>query len=166
MSYDQLVTSARMGGRVHAARINAAGDGFELACDRQQPELLDVVSAEDGWQVSCRSCTLALRDKLQRRHESPDVAGMARRGIRALVNRAAEGDTIALTELVALQDVLQEAITTAGQVLHHGHGYSYTLLANELGISRQGARQRFMRYETTSDTLDKSAQRALQAAGA
>lgn len=151
-----LLTSARPGGRVHAGRLNDAGDDFELSCDRQAPKLLDVVSAEDGWTVTCRSCQLALRDSRQRRHEAADVAGMARRGMRALVNRAAEGDTLALSELVELQAVLQDAITTAGQVLHAGHGYSYTLLAAELGVSRQAARQRFTR----------GAEPALQAAGA
>lgn len=68
---------------------------------------------------------------------------MARRVIRnGLVKRAAEGDVQALQELVALQSVLQEAITEAGQAMHR-RGYSYTYLGAELGITRQAARQRF-----------------------
>jgi hypothetical protein len=157
MSEQLLLTSSRPGGRVHAGRLNDAGDGYVLDCDRQQPALLDVVSAEDGWKLTCRSCQLAKRDAVQQRHEASDVAGMTRRGLRALVNRAAEGDTFALTELVGLQSVLQEAITTAGQVLHAGHGYSYTALAADLGVSRQAARQRF---------VQRAAAPQLQAAGA
>lgn len=79
----------------------------------------------------------------RRRHESPEVAAASKRFMRALVKRAAEGDTEALEGLVGLQAVLQEAITDAGRVLHDDAGYSYTDLARVLGISRQGARQRF-----------------------
>lgn len=162
---DLLLTSSRPGGKVHAGRLNESEDGYVLACDREQPKLIDVVSAADGWTVTCRSCQLAKRDAVQQRHEASDVAGMARRGMRALVNRAAEGDTFALTELVALQAVLQEAITTAGQVLHAGHDYSYTHLAAELGVSRQAARQRFVNARTTAPH-DTPKRRQLAGAGA
>lgn len=79
----------------------------------------------------------------RRRHEAPEVAAASRRFMRALVKRAAEGDTEALEGLVGLQATLQEAITDAGRALHDQAGYSFTDLAKVLGISRQGARQRF-----------------------
>lgn len=83
----------------------------------------------------------------KRRHEAPEVAAAARRFINALVRRAAEGDTEALEGLVALQPVLQAAITEAGQRMHAESGFSYTYLADVLGITRQGARQRFVTPE-------------------
>jgi hypothetical protein len=79
----------------------------------------------------------------KRRHEAPELGSASKRFMRALVRRAGEGDTEALEALVGLQAVLQEAITDAGRVLHDEADYSYTELANVLGISRQGARQRF-----------------------
>lgn len=85
----------------------------------------------------------------QRRHESPELGGAARRMMRALVRRAAEGDTEALEQLASLQLELQAAIQAAGKLMHSGErmadgkGYSFTELADVLGISRQAARQRF-----------------------
>jgi len=90
----------------------------------------------------------------KRRHEAPEVAAASRRFMRALVRRAAEGDTEALEGLVGLQAVLQECITDAGRALHDEAGYSFTELANVLGISRQGARQRFT---TPKPAVDDSA---------
>lgn len=80
--------------------------------------------------------------------ESAELGSMLRRMVRALVRRAAEGDTEALRELARLQDELPGAITVAGQLMHEGtrmggEGYDYTTLAGELGITRQAARQRF-----------------------
>lgn len=81
------------------------------------------------------------------KREADEIGAMARRVIRnGLGRRAAEGDVIALQELVALQAVLTEAITEAGAAMHD-KGYSYTYLAAELGVTRQAARQRFMRVE-------------------
>lgn len=83
------------------------------------------------------------------RHESPEVGAMARRMVRALVRRAAEGDTEALEELARLERELPKAITVAGQLMASGErmannqSYSYTELGNTLGITRQAARQRF-----------------------
>lgn len=80
---------------------------------------------------------------VKRRHEAPEVAAAARRFINALVRRSAEGDTEALEGLIGLQSHLQTAITEAGQRMHDEAGFSYTYLAEVMGITRQGARQRF-----------------------
>lgn len=77
-----------------------------------------------------------------RRHEAPAIGAMARRVIRSLARRAGEGDVEGLEQLLALQADLQAAITEAGQGLHEA-GFSYTYLADAMGITRQGARQRF-----------------------
>lgn len=85
----------------------------------------------------------------QRRHESPEVGAMVRRMMRALVRRAAEGDTEALEELARLERELPQAITVAGKLMASGErmpkgqSYSYTELGDVLGITRQAARQRF-----------------------
>jgi hypothetical protein len=77
------------------------------------------------------------------RHEARDVAQAARRMIRALVRRAGAGDTEALRELVETQRMIGEAIVDAGAAAYATGHYSYTDLAQELGITRQAARQRF-----------------------
>lgn len=85
----------------------------------------------------------------QRKHESPEVGAMVRRMMRALVRRAAEGDTEALEELARLERELPGAITVAGWLMATGERmpgdqhYSFTELGDVLGISRQAARQRF-----------------------
>lgn len=125
------------------ARTHAAAAAGATACGT---ELRDPVTLHDSVAITCRRCLIARRDWLQPKHEAGDVAGMARRGMKALVRRAGAGDIEALRELVQLQAPLQDAITAAGRALHDGeYAYSYTLLAAELGVSRQAARQRFTR---------------------
>jgi len=78
----------------------------------------------------------------QQRHEAPELGAAAARMIRALVVRAAEGDTEALEQLAALELLLPQATALAG---HHAHawGYSFSELAAVLGISRQAAIKRY-----------------------
>jgi hypothetical protein len=81
--------------------------------------------------------------------EAPEIGSAVRRMIRALVRRAAEGDTEALEQLAALEGDVGGAVTIAGEMMHSGErmagdqSYSYTELAAVMGISRQAARQRF-----------------------
>lgn len=67
---------------------------------------------------------------------------MVRRMVRALVRRAAEGDTEALEALADLEALVPAAVTEAGRSLHR-FGYSYGELCQVTGTSRQAARQRF-----------------------
>lgn len=76
-------------------------------------------------------------------YEAKDVAAGAGRMIKGLVKRAGTGDQEALYHLVQLQAQIADAITEAGARMHVDADYSYATLAGELGISRQGARQRF-----------------------
>lgn len=78
-----------------------------------------------------------------RKHEAPEIGAMARRVLRTLVERAAEGDQEALEELATIEKMLPAYIAEAGRAMHDEFGYSYTFLGVTLGISRQGARQRF-----------------------
>lgn len=81
--------------------------------------------------------------------EAPEIGSMVRRMVRALVRRAAAGDTEALEQLHDLEADLPGAVTVAGKMMHTGErmageqSYSFTELANVIGTSRQGARQRF-----------------------
>lgn len=78
-----------------------------------------------------------------RQRESPEVGSAALRMMRALVRRAGEGDTEALEWLAHLERELPALITEAGAAAHR-FGYTYTTLAQCLGVTRQAARQRFI----------------------
>jgi hypothetical protein len=86
----------------------------------------------------------------QRKHEAPEIGAMVRRMVRALVRRAAEGDTEALEQLALIEKTLPASITEAGRAMHDEFGYSYTFLGDTLGVTRQAARQRF-NVEPTTD---------------
>ena len=78
----------------------------------------------------------------RRKHESPDLGAAAASMMRALVRRAAEGDTEALEELLELEAVVARSTVEASRVLHAA-GYSWTDIAAVTGTTRQAARQRF-----------------------
>lgn len=94
------------------------------------------------------------RTKVER--EAPEIGAMVRRMIRALVRRAAEGDTEALEQLANIERELPQAVTVAGWLMATGErmpgdGYSFTELGDVLDISRQAARQRFSKGITVTD---------------
>lgn len=78
----------------------------------------------------------------QKRHESPELGSAVARLIRALVDRAADGDHEALEQLAALELLIPRATTLAGHSMH-GYGYSHAELAAILGVSRQASVKRF-----------------------
>lgn len=78
----------------------------------------------------------------KREREAPEVGAMAGRVVRALVKRAADGDSEALEELLKLAELIPAAIRDAGVAMHR-FGYTYTELGDIAGISRQAARERF-----------------------
>lgn len=67
---------------------------------------------------------------------------MMLRMFRALVNRAADGDTEALEVLAGLEREAASSLTLAVRRAHSEAGYSFTELGAVLGVSRQAARQR------------------------
>ena len=75
------------------------------------------------------------------------MAQMVRRVSRSMVKRAATGDINALIALRQMREAVAEATKLAAQELHEPTewtgGYSWTVIAQELGISRQAARQQF-----------------------
>jgi DNA-directed RNA polymerase specialized sigma24 family protein len=74
--------------------------------------------------------------------ENDEYAAFARRIIRAYARRVATGDIEALRDMVNLSSLLDEAIGDAVTGLR-GHGYSWTEIADRLGITRQAAHQRW-----------------------
>jgi hypothetical protein len=79
---------------------------------------------------------------IKRRHEAPEVAAGILRMMQALARRAGEGDLEALESLALLQRSMRVQVTEAARALRQA-GYSWTDIAGCLGISRQGAQQRF-----------------------
>src|SRR5690349_4439695 len=74
--------------------------------------------------------------------ENDDYAAFVQRIIRAYARRVAAGDVEALTAMVGLSTLLDEAIGDAVTGLR-SHGYSWTEISDRLGITRQAAHQRW-----------------------
>ncbi len=87
-----------------------------------------------------RSLTPKRRRKVT---ENDDYAAFLRRAIAAYSRRVAIGDIDALTDMAALADDFDTAIRDAITGLRSGHGYSWAEIAARLGITRQGAQQRW-----------------------
>lgn len=85
--------------------------------------------------------------------ETPEFGSMVRRMIRAYGRRVADADPEDLADMVTLRDELEQAILAAvdGQ---RRRDVSWTVIGDALGISRQGAFQRYgkptMRDEPSS----------------
>lgn len=74
--------------------------------------------------------------------ENDEYAAFTRRIVKAYGRRVATGDIEALTAMVTLADDVETAIRNAVIGLRN-HGYSWTEIANRLGVTRQAARQRW-----------------------
>ena len=89
--------------------------------------------------------------------ENDEYVAFLRRVIRAYSRRVAVGDIEAITAMVALATDLEEATRQAITGLR-GFGYSWADIAMRLGITRQGAQQRW--GETPEPVTDTSSTRA------
>jgi hypothetical protein len=96
-------------------------------------------NSDDGLNTVNNSLTSA-----QRRNtvENKEFAAFTRRIIRAHARRVATGDVEALTDLVALSSAIYDAINHAVTGLRE-FGYSWTEIANPLGLTKQAAQQRW-----------------------
>ena len=74
--------------------------------------------------------------------ENDEYAAFLRRVIAAYSRRVAAGDIEAITTMAALADHLEDATRQAITGLR-GFGYSWADIAMRLGITRQGAQQRW-----------------------
>ena len=77
------------------------------------------------------------------RHEAPEVGAALQRMVKALIRRAGEGDTEALEQLIALDELTRQAVGDALRQMHDGPAdYSWTYLATVTGTSRQACQKR------------------------
>ena len=83
-----------------------------------------------------------MSNKRNKTYEAPDMAAAISRMTRGLTRRAAEGDLEALSALAEAERAAHLALEAAGAAAHD-HGYSWTEIARELGITRQAAQHRF-----------------------
>ena len=77
----------------------------------------------------------------KRERETTEYAGMVRRIVLAHGRRVADADEVDLAELVAIRDVLEQAIATAVQGQRENHGASWADVARGLGTTRQYAQR-------------------------
>lgn len=85
---------------------------------------------------------LTSNPRARRTVENDQYAAFARRIVRAYATRVAAGDVEALPGLLALSDEINAHVHDAVNSLRT-FGYSWTEIANRLGISRQAAQQRW-----------------------
>lgn len=91
----------------------------------------------------CAACAARVRRRQNRPpQETSDVAAGAVRMVRGLGKRAA-GDVDALGHLVALAAVVDDELGAAARRCVDEGGWSWGDVGRRLGITRQGARQRF-----------------------
>jgi len=95
----------------------------------------------------CPDCPSAVKKSLtpKRRYrvvENDEYAAFLRRVIRAYSRRVAAGDIEAITTMAALAGHLEDATRQAITGLRES-GYSWADIAMRLGITRQGAQQRW-----------------------
>jgi hypothetical protein len=87
--------------------------------------------------------------------ENDEYAAFLRRVIRAYSRRIAAGDIEAITNMTTLADHLDQAIRNAITGLR-AYGYSWADIAMRLGITRQGAQQRWgTTIDGTPDDRDR-----------
>jgi hypothetical protein len=78
----------------------------------------------------------------RKEYEAEDIAAMLTRMTKALVRRAAEGDTFALVALRQARDDITDAMSDAARALHGDpFNYPWSLIGADLGITRQAAQQ-------------------------
>lgn len=81
--------------------------------------------------------------KKKKETETPAFAKMVARQIRAHGRRVAVADDVDLAELVAMREVLEEAIADAVLGQREHHGASWADIARGLGTTRQYAQRRY-----------------------
>ncbi len=97
--------------------------------------------------IRCADCPSGVNKLLtpKRRYrvvENDQYAAFLRRVIRAYSRRVGSGDIEAITTMASLADHLEEATRQAITALRE-FGYSWADIAARLGITRQGAQQRW-----------------------
>lgn len=80
----------------------------------------------------------------QPHRETPEYVAMLRRMLRGLGRRMAEHSNPSdLADLVQLQRELDATIRQSVHAMRDEHGYTWQQLADELGVTKQAAQQRY-----------------------
>jgi hypothetical protein len=82
------------------------------------------------------------------KYTTADFSAMLSRMVTSYGKRLADSDPSDLADAVRLQAQLEAVIGQAVAELRATHGFSFTDIGRELGITRQAAQQRFARYCT------------------
>jgi hypothetical protein len=77
------------------------------------------------------------------RYETTDYLAMLSRMIRGLGRRLGDGDPADIAGAVALQRELDAVIRAGVLTMREDHGFSWAQIADELGVTRQAAYQRY-----------------------
>jgi hypothetical protein len=80
----------------------------------------------------------------KRFRETAEYAGMMSRMVKAFGKRVETGDIASLPLLAQTRDELDAVIDTTVRRLYLEHGYSWSEIGRDLGITRQAARQRYV----------------------
>lgn len=83
--------------------------------------------------------------------ETGEFLAMVRRMLRAAGRRVAEADEVELSDLAALRSDVDEVIATA-VASWRSQGRSWATIGEALGISKQGAQQRYGRTPENEGT--------------
>ena len=81
--------------------------------------------------------------------ETVEYVKFVRRALVAYGERVAEADDVDLTEMVKTLAGLDELVSMAARKQAERHSWTY--VATALGMSRQGARQKYMAKNSTPD---------------
>lgn len=87
---------------------------------------------------------------MARQVETSEYGQMVKRMIRAYSRRVADGDEIELNELVAMREVVEQAIGDAVTGQREQHGRSWADVAKGLGVTRQAAQMRYATREAVA----------------
>ena len=80
--------------------------------------------------------------------ETPEYGAMVRRMVRAYGKRVGNADDVDLSQMLALRDEVEAAITTAVTLQRDNWGRSWAEIGRGLGITRQAAQQRYGRAQS------------------
>lgn len=84
------------------------------------------------------------------KYDNTEFAAMLSRMVTSYGKRLADSDPSDLADAVSLQAQLDQVIGRAVAQLRATHGFSWADVARELGITRQGAQQRYGRFSDDS----------------
>lgn len=88
---------------------------------------------------------------MTRERSADEVAGAARRMIRALGRRVGEADPVDLRLITDLRAEVEAAFLAAMREQHEGSGFSYGEIAAGLGIKKQSVAQRLATRPVSGD---------------